>query len=134
MLCWWKKIGYSEYRSYFFTAGCRLFFWDHGDFVALVFSLHVFNVWFLLNKKWLIPTVNCCFYSVMELGFMNWKCLALTSLKSHETFKAKPIITKLYLSHQHKQLISGAVMLLILVYQLVIHVFFLLYVGETCSF
>lgn len=42
-----KKIGLSGNRSHFFYRGCRLFFLffsflDHGDFVTLVFSLHVF--------------------------------------------------------------------------------------------
>lgn len=43
-----KKIGLSGNRSHFFLQGMQTFFsfffsfLDHGDFVTLVFSLHVF--------------------------------------------------------------------------------------------
>lgn len=136
MLCWWKKIGYSENRSYFFTAGCRLFLFFGSWWLLhwfLVCTSSMSDFYSIKSELFLLSIV--VFYS-MELSLWIKNNFLLSDIIKiiWDFSRIQPVITNLYLLHQHKHLISGAVELKIYIdsslNQLIINVFFF---SHICS-
>lgn len=137
MLCWWKKIGYSENRSYFFTAGCRLFFF--------------FGSWWLLHWFLVCTSSMSDFYSIKSelfllsiVVFTLWSLIcgskiiscSLTSLKSYETFLGrKTCYHKLIFTTPAQTANIWSCGVKNVYSSLSAHHkwFFLAYVGKTCS-